>query len=215
MKRPELTPPAVPDLSFESNFREGYVCGVDEVGRGPWAGPIVAGAVILDPANIPDGIRDSKQLTKAKREALAVAIQAVARCGIGIVDVPELDAVGLTEANDLAMRRAIAALVCPVDHALVDGKRLPRDLPCAATTIIKGDSISLSIAAASIIAKVHRDATMAALAREYPGYGWETNAGYGVAQHRAALASLGITPHHRRSFAPVAKILHEVNTIES
>ncbi len=215
MKKSDCNSTPAPDLSFESNFRAGHVCGVDEVGRGPWAGPIVAGAVILDPAHIPVGIRDSKQLSKPKREALAMAIQAVARCGIGIVEVPELDAVGLTEANDLSMRRAIAALACPVDHALVDGKRLPRDLPCAATTIIKGDSISLSIAAASIIAKVHRDATMAALALEYPGYGWETNAGYGVAHHRAAIASLGITPHHRRSFAPIAKILHEVNAVES
>ena len=198
----------LPNYTLEANAGVHPVCGVDEVGRGPWAGPLVAGAVILDPARAPEGIRDSKALTPKAREAVAAALHERADTGIGIVPAAELDRIGLTAANDAAMRRAIAALGSRPAFALVDGRRLPPGLPCPGRAIIRGDALSLSIAAASIVAKVARDRIMRDLARHHPGYGWETNAGYGVAKHRSALAELGLTPEHRRCFAPIAKISH-------
>jgi ribonuclease HII len=195
---------SLPDLSFEE-AHEGIVCGVDEVGRGPLAGPLVAAAVILDRAAIPEGIRDSKSLTKKRLAIIAPLIEQSADSGIGVVPAEELDEIGLTAANDLAMARAIAALGARPTLALTDGKRLPRGMPCPAQAIVKGDAKSLSIAAASIVAKVHRDAIMRDLAVAYPGYGWETNAGYPTLAHRKALKTLGITREHRRSFAPVAR----------
>lgn len=203
-----------PSLAPE-DAEEGIVCGVDEVGRGPWAGPLVAAAVILDRAAIPEGIRDSKTLTKKRLPVLAAAIRDSASVGIGTVPVPELDRLGLTAANDLAMARAVAALPIPPDLALTDGKRAPRGMPCAVRAIVKGDSLSLSIAAASIVAKVHRDALMQDLARLYPGYGWDTNAGYGTLAHREALKTLGITCEHRRCFKPVRKLIYEESPIDS
>ncbi len=198
---------AMPDLSFEDAC-SGIVCGVDEVGRGPWAGPLVAAAVILDRAMIPDGIRDSKALTAKRREALAATLHEVAACGIGVVEAVELDRIGLTAANDLAMARAIAALPVRPDLALIDGKRVPKGMPCPAQAVIRGDGKSLSIAAASIIAKVHRDEVMTALAARYPGYAWETNAGYGTRAHADALTKLGITCEHRRCFRPIQEFAH-------
>lgn len=205
----------VADLSYEiaSGFK--CVCGVDEVGRGPWAGPIVAGAAILDPAHSIDGIADSKALTRSARERIAALIHAKAAVGLGIVEVAELDRIGLTAANDLAMARAVAALPTHPDFALVDGKRPPKNLGCPSQSIIKGDAKSLSIAAASIIAKVARDQLMADLARAHPFYGWETNAGYGTKAHKLGLASHGVTPHHRRSFKPIAEFLLQEQRIES
>lgn len=183
------------------------VAGVDEVGRGPLAGPVVAAAVVLDPRAIPDGLRDSKTLDARRRFALADALHASAEVGIGTASVAEIDALNILRASHLAMVRAVEALAVAPDLALVDGNRLPDRLGVPARAIVRGDALVLSIAAASIVAKVSRDATMAELALGYPGYGWERNAGYGTKKHLAALCSLGPTPHHRRSFRPVHNIL--------
>jgi len=205
----------IADFSLERTCRTAPVCGVDEVGRGPWAGPLVAGAAILGPDCPVEGVADSKALSGEKREEIAACLQCRAEIGLGIVEVWEIDALGLTEANDLAMRRAIAGLPRRPAFALVDGKRLPHGLPCAARAVIRGDALSLSIAAASIVAKVARDRMMCALAADFPGYGWETNAGYGVVAHRKGLERFGVTPHHRRCFAPIRKILDENNAVDS
>lgn len=199
-----------PDFSFEAGA-PAPVCGVDEAGRGPWAGPVVASAVILDPADIPDGLNDSKKLTAKRREALFDEINARAQVGVGIAEVAEIDEINILNATYLSMRRAIAALPQAPAHALIDGNRLPPDLPCTGETIVKGDARSLSIAAASIIAKVTRDRMMVALAQQFPGYGWEKNAGYGVPAHQEGLKRLGVTPHHRVSFKPIHKMLYQEN----
>ncbi|MFQ6547010.1 ribonuclease HII [Aestuariibius sp. 2305UL40-4] len=199
-----------PDHSFETRAAAGgaqCIAGVDEVGRGPLAGPVVAAAVVLDPTCIPEGLNDSKALTARRREALCDAVQAAHAVGIGQASVEEIDALNILQASHLAMVRAIAALPSAPDHLLIDGNRLPADLPCAAETIVKGDARSLSIAAASIVAKVWRDRLMVDLAQQCPGYGWERNAGYGSKEHRDAIQNLGITPFHRRSFAPVRNML--------
>ena len=186
-------------------------CGIDEAGRGPWAGPVVAAAVILDPANTPIGLNDSKKLSAIRRETLFGQILATSRVGIGEASVDEIDALNILQATYLAMRRAIEALPIPPGHALIDGNRIPPDMPCTAEAIIKGDAKIPAIAAASIIAKVTRDRIMSRLDAEFPGYGWAQNAGYGVAAHAKALIELGVTPYHRRSFKPVHKMLCEEN----
>ena len=201
-----------PDLSFELfALSRGAlrVAGLDEVGRGPLAGPVFAAAVVLDHARIPDGLADSKLLTAAVRRALVPKIIAVAAVSIGEASVDEIDALNILRASHLAMLRALQGLADPPDHALIDGNMIPRAFPCSATPVVKGDALSLSIAAASIVAKVARDARMVDLAQQYPGYGWERNAGYATAHHREALLNLGVTPHHRRSFAPVHQILYQ------
>ena len=195
-----------PDFRFESEAPAGPVCGVDEVGRGPWAGPVVTAAVILDPATAPEGLNDSKKLSVKRREALFEQLQHAPH-GVGVASVEEIDQLNILNATYLAMRRAVEALPIAPGHALIDGNRIPHDLPCPAWAIVKGDARSASIAAASIIAKVTRDRIMADLAREFPGYGWETNAGYGVPAHQKALQALGVTPHHRRSFKPIHNML--------
>jgi ribonuclease HII len=203
------TDPSGPDFTFEEDLiSRGALCvaGVDEVGRGPLAGPVTAAAVILDTANIPDGLNDSKALSRKKREALEPLIFANAEVSIAHATVEEIDEINILRASHLAMERAIAGLG-RVDHALIDGNMIPRGLIIPATTIIKGDARSLSIAAASIVAKICRDRIMVELAQQYPGYGWDTNAGYGSKSHISALQSLGVTPHHRRSFKPVHNML--------
>ncbi len=185
------------------------IVGVDEVGRGPLAGPVVAAAVWLDPAAIPEGLRDSKQLSAARRRALAARLHDAADVGIGQADVEEIDRINILQASHLAMRRAIEALRHPPDHLLIDGTALPPGLPAPALSITRGDELVLSIAAASIVAKVARDAIMAELAARHPGYGWETNMGYPTPFHRAALRRLGVTAQHRRSFRPVHKMLFD------
>jgi ribonuclease HII len=203
------TDPSGPDFTFEEDLiSRGALCvaGVDEVGRGPLAGPVTAAAVILDPANIPDGLNDSKALSRKKREALEPLIFANAEVSIAHATVEEIDEINILRASHLAMERAIDGLG-RVDHALIDGNMIPRGLIIPATTIIKGDARSLSIAAASIVAKICRDRIMVELAQQYPGYGWDTNAGYGSKSHISALQSLGVTPHHRRSFKPVHNML--------
>ena len=203
-----------PDFQFETEaLADGHriIAGVDEVGRGPLAGPVFAAAVILDPDRIPEGLADSKALTAARREALAQAIQAQAQVSIAEASVEEIDTLNILRAAHLAMERAVAGLG-QVDMALIDGNLLPRGLTCAGQAIVKGDARCLSIAAASIVAKVARDKRMVDLAQQYPGYGWERNAGYPTKAHQTALLNLGVTPHHRRSFAPVHNILYQDNS---
>jgi ribonuclease HII len=199
----------LPDLTEEVAFGGKFttICGIDEAGRGPWAGPVVAAAVVLERGSIPPGLNDSKKLTAARRAVLFDAIRASALVGVGIASVEEIDALNILRANDLAMRRAFEALDPAPDAALIDGNRVPPKWPCRAQALIGGDARSLSVAAASIIAKVSRDRIMAELAKAHPGYGWERNQGYGTAEHRAALIRLGVTPHHRRSFRPIHNIL--------
>jgi len=200
----------VPDFAFElaAMARGAWrVAGLDEVGRGPLAGPVTAAAVVLDPARIPEGLNDSKRLSPQRRRLLAGQLAACADISIAHASVEEIDRLNILAASHLAMRRAVTGLARPPDHLLIDGNRPPPGLQCPAETVVKGDARCLSVAAASIVAKVARDALMAALAAECPGYGWERNAGYPTAQHRAALLRLGVTPYHRRSFAPVHKML--------
>ena len=204
-----------PDLTAEVAYagRNDTICGVDEAGRGPWAGPVVAAAVVLDRGCVPPGLDDSKKLTPRRRAALFDAIRAAASVGVGIASVEEIDALNILRANDLAMLRAIGALQPAPEAALIDGNRVPPGLPCRARALVGGDGRSLSIAAASIIAKVTRDRIMGELAGAHPGYGWERNMGYGTAEHRAALIRLGVTPHHRRSFRPIHNILCEKHDV--
>ncbi|AWK88934.1 ribonuclease HII (plasmid) [Azospirillum thermophilum] len=221
MPRPASTPAAKPagrprvirsrpDLSMEAGLGRGrLVCGIDEVGRGPLAGPVVAAAVILPAGGLPPeiaaGIDDSKALSRRIREEVEPAIRAHALAfAIAEASVEEIDRLNIHKATLLAMRRAFEALPGPAPEvALVDGKFAP-DLPCEAHPLIKGDGRSLSIAAASILAKVARDREMLRLSTLHPHYGWERNAGYPTAEHLAALQRFGVTPHHRVSFAPVA-----------
>jgi ribonuclease HII len=203
-----------PDFSLEDAARRGgaaRIAGVDEVGRGPLAGPVTAAAVILDPGRIPPGLQDSKRLTARRRVALAADIHATAEVSIAHCSVAEIDRLNILRAAHLAMWRAVGGLD-GVDHALIDGNSLPEDLPCAAQSVVKGDARCLSIAAASIVAKVCRDALMVDLAQQHPGYGWDSNAGYGSRAHLQALRDIGVSPHHRRSFRPVHNILYQEKT---
>lgn len=200
MKRPR------PHFKVEIGLlRDGVwpVAGVDEVGRGPLAGPVTAAAVILDPKRLPRGIDDSKALTAKAREAVFARIMETAvAVGLSYASAAEIDATDIRKASLAAMSRAVRALALAPVHVLVDGRDLP-ELPCSALAIVKGDAASLSIAAASIVAKVTRDRLMRHVASHYPGYGFEDNVGYFTRQHRAALASLGPTPFHRMSFSPL------------
>ena len=205
-----------PDLRLEiaAGAPDRRIAGVDEVGRGPLAGPVVAAAVVLPAAglagDLADRIDDSKRVRASERPDLAAAIERACAVGTGWASVAEIDRVNILQATYLAMLRALGALPGDVpDWALVDGKTLPADLPCPGQAVVGGDRASLSIAAASIVAKVHRDRHMAELAVECPGYGWERNAGYGTGEHRSAIQRLGITRHHRRSFRPCSDKLLE------
>ncbi len=201
-----------PDYSYEqAALARGAtrVAGVDEVGRGPLAGPVTAAAVVLDPDNIPPGMNDSKVLSAKKREALYDVILAVADVSIAHASVEEIDELNILRASHLAMERAVAGLKTAPDHLLIDGNMIPRGLTGSTEAVIKGDAKSLSISAASIVAKICRDRIMWDLAQQFPGYGWETNAGYPSKSHREALQNLGVTPHHRRSFKPVHNILYQ------
>jgi ribonuclease HII len=196
----------MPDFAIEDRCR-GVVCGVDEVGRGPLAGPVVAAAVIIDrarfSAELRENLDDSKLLRRDVREACCRALRDCARIGIGAASVGEIDRINILRASLLAMSRAVAALGVRPDVALIDGNMTPPALPCPAQTVVGGDGLSFSIAAASVVAKVTRDRIMHALARRHPSYAWETNVGYSTRAHFAALAAFGVTVHHRRSFAPV------------
>jgi ribonuclease HII len=186
---------------------DGLVAGVDEAGRGPLAGPVVAGAVILDPHNPIDGLQDSKRLTAARREALYVEIQEKALAwAVASADVEEIDRINILQATMLAMQRAVDALQPAAEHALIDGNRCPV-LACPAQAIIKGDSRVAAISAASIMAKVSRDREMLSLDLQYPGYGLAQHKGYPSKAHIEALENLGVTPIHRRSYAPVRRMM--------
>jgi ribonuclease HII len=209
---------SIPDYSRESALiAQGVarIAGVDEVGRGPLAGPVTAAAVVLDPARLPEGLNDSKVLSAGRRAVLLQAIMASADVSVAHASVAEIDSLNILRASHLAMERAVAGLSRLPDHVLIDGHMIPRDLRVPATAIIKGDALSLSIAAASIVAKITRDAIMWDLAQQFPGYGWETNAGYPSKSHRLALQNLGVTPHHRRSFKPVHNILYQQENLSN
>ena len=195
-----------PDFAFERELiarGRSLVVGVDEVGRGPLAGPVGVGAVILDPADLPEGLDDSKALSPARREALSEVVYAKAlSVSIAFASVAEIDALNIRGATLLAMARAVNALSLRADFALVDGRDVPDGLRCPARAIVGGDALSVSIAAASIVAKVARDALMRRLDAACPGYGFARHAGYSTRAHIEALARLGPTPFHRRSFNP-------------
>ncbi len=187
-----------------------WVAGVDEVGRGPLAGPVVTAAVILDPERPVSGLADSKVLSEKKREALFEEIQMNAKAwAIGRAEVEEIDKINILQATMLAMQRAVAGLALQPGHVLVDGNRCPA-FPCTAEAIIKGDGKIPAISAASIIAKVTRDREMVLLDAEYPGYGLAGHKGYPTKAHMTALQNLGVTPIHRRSFAPVRRALKHI-----
>lgn len=199
----------MPDYRFEARLlarMPGPIAGVDEAGRGPLAGPVIAAAVILEKRRIPKGLDDSKKLTPTRREALYAQIMACAIVGVGEASVDEIDLLNIRQATHLAMARAVSALSPAAAFALVDGNDGPA-LACPCETLVGGDGRSVSIAAASIVAKVTRDRLMAELHEIHPGYGWNTNMGYGTEAHMAALNRLGPCAHHRRSFAPIHKML--------
>lgn len=193
----------------EYDFTRGLrlVAGVDEVGRGPLAGPVVAAAVILDPARPIEGLADSKKLSEARRDALAPIIRERALAwALGRAEVEEIDRINILQASLLAMRRAVLGLSTAPEFALIDGNRCP-ELPCLSEAVVKGDSRVAVISAASIIAKVARDREMVELDAQYPGYGLAGHKGYPSPAHLAALERLGVTPIHRRSFGPVRRLL--------
>lgn len=198
---------------LENTYGDLTVCGVDEAGRGPWAGPVVAGAALFHTRKLPKPLKvlnDSKQLSGEQREELFMHIHAHAAVGIGMATVEEIEQHNIWGATSLAMRRAVQHLAetIPLPHcALIDGKIHPREFPCRTHTVVGGDGISPSIAAASIIAKVTRDRMMAELAKLYPQYGFEKHVGYGTPQHQRALAEHGVCPMHRRSWAPIRALL--------
>jgi len=188
--------------TVERALHGGPIAGVDEAGRGPLAGPVVAAAVVLDPDRIPDGIADSKALVVEARRAIYQAIIATSQVGVGVAEVDRIDSENILNASLWAMAQAVKRLSCRPRLVLIDGNKAPR-LGCTTRTIVQGDARCLSIAAASIVAKVIRDAMMVEIAREYPDYGFERHKGYGTREHHAAIAKHGVTPQHRRSFRPV------------
>lgn len=203
--------PEKPNFDHEQSYI-GYIAGIDEVGRGPWAGPVVAATVVFNtynlPAEIADFLNDSKKMTHVQRERLYDLLTNGKWCSyaLGQASVEEIDRINIRQATFVAMQRSFTSLEHPVDVALIDGNAVP-ELSCRAIPIVGGDSISFSIAAASIIAKVYRDRLMRDLSLSFPGYGWETNAGYGTKGHQEGISIYGITPHHRKSFAPVREAL--------
>ena len=204
---PARTSPVVPNFRTERRlFRDGFarVAGVDEAGRGPLAGPVVAAAVVLNPKRIPKGIADSKQLEPAEREAVFETLCATAEISFAFASVAAIDRINILQATLLAMRRAVLGLACPADAVLIDGNIVPKDLPCEARPVIGGDASCLSVAAASIVAKVMRDRLMTRCDGAFAGYGLASHKGYSTKAHQAALAQLGPCRLHRRSFWRVA-----------
>jgi ribonuclease HII len=195
-----------PSYKFDQVY-ETPIIGVDEVGRGPLAGPVISAAIVLNKEKIPEGINDSKKLSKKKREVINEELISQHNFAIGIASVEEIDKINILQASLLAMKRAVLNLNIKPQTILVDGNKLP-DLEYNMYPIIKGDNKSISIAAASIIAKVYRDKLMQDLSLQYPGYYWEKNSGYGTKQHLLALDNLGVTPIHRKSFAPIYNMLN-------
>ena len=216
--------PKLPNFKYEkavlTRSPNAIIVGVDEAGCAPLAGPVVAGAVILDQRKLPKALRagldDSKQIPLGKREELYGILMScgAAVIGVGRAEVHEIESFNILNAAHLAMRRAVESLGCSVTVALVDGNRKPKQFPCEVETIVKGDTKSMSIAAASIGAKVTRDRYMTELARAYPGYGWESNAGYPTPDHRAAILKLGLTPHHSKTFGAVKRQLAGAGAVQ-
>ncbi len=198
------------DYSYEQQkISEGYavIAGVDEVGRGPWAGPVVAAACILDYDKLPAEVRDSKKLSAKKREALAPLIEEHMQVALGEASAEEIDTHNILQATFMAMSRAVDNLPQKPDFLFIDGNKIPPQIDIPAETVIKGDDKVASIACASIVAKVYRDKLMAKLAEIYPEYAWEKNAGYGTKAHQQGLAEYGVTEHHRKSFKPIAALM--------
>lgn len=205
----------MPDWKIEDGHR-GLICGIDEAGRGPWAGPVVAGAAVFLTREVSPELlaqlNDSKKLTAKKREYLYELLRQEEQaghilCGIGEASAAEIDELNILQATFMAMRRAVENLPQKPDIALIDGNRLPKDFPCANECFIGGDGRSYSIAAASILAKVYRDRLMREMAKQYPHYGFEKNAGYGTKAHIEGLRLHGVTPQHRRSYRPIKEFL--------
>ncbi len=205
----------MPDFSFEDKLGK-RVCGIDEVGRGPLAGPVVAACVYIpDTLRTQDWIsqiKDSKRLSPKKRETLFAYLTKSCPYGISVLAVEDIDRLNILNATLKAMTESLLAMPenNTIDHILIDGNKCPRDMPCPATPVVKGDGISTSIAAASIIAKVTRDKIMADLAQDFPHYGWESNVGYGAKKHIEAIHTHGVTIHHRRSFEPVKSLTQNI-----
>lgn len=214
VSRPDRGAVLVPDFSLELTIG-GQVCGLDEAGRGPLAGPVVAACVYVPETSraLPfiSHIRDSKKLTQAKLTELDGLIRMHCMWHITEIGPAEIDEINILQASLKAMRLACIGMRVEFSHALVDGNRTPDALPCPASAVIGGDGLSISIAAASIIAKVHRDALMGALHVQHPQYGWDRNAGYPTEEHREAIRLHGITPHHRKSFGPVREYIIQKN----
>ena len=209
-----------PRIGFDYEDSAGMpCCGIDEAGRGPLAGPVVAAAVTLDRANLPKSIlktiNDSKKLTPQRRAEIAAVLPDYADTAIGVCSVAEIDTMNILRASLEAMRRAYAGLQSPPPLALIDGNQKPPIMSCTLKTVVSGDALSFSIAAASILAKVHRDKIMQDLAEAHPHYGWARNAGYGTRQHLEAIEIHGITDHHRRSFSPITKQLVKLNAVNN
>ena len=205
---------SLPDFDIETRLiRKGYkaIAGVDEVGRGCIAGPVTAAAVILNPQKIPSGLNDSKKLNLKNREKIFQSIQDTCTFCVAHSSVEEIDQINILQASLLSMKRAILGLRIKPDFVLIDGNKNPEGLESNFKTIIKGDSKSLSIAAASIVAKITRDRIMSRLDKEFPGYNWSQNAGYPTKMHKSAILDIGITPYHRRSFKPVYNNLYKQN----
>jgi ribonuclease HII len=204
----------LPSFDLEAELMEefqGPVVGIDEAGRGPWAGPVVVAAVILNPGRIPQGLNDSKLLTPEAREHRYAEIMTTACVSITIGHVRRIDRDNILQASLWGMRAAYRGLETSAAATLIDGNIIPRRFPCRARAVIGGDGRSLSVAAASIVAKVTRDRIMVKLARRYRRYGWESNKGYGTPEHARAIKQHGVCPHHRRSFSPIELALRLLN----
>jgi len=202
--------PGLPSFDLEAELMDLHglpVAGIDEAGRGPWAGPVVVAAVILNPDRIPDGLNDSKVLTPAAREDRFAEIMATACVSIAIGQVRRIDRDNILQASLWGMRAAFRGLQVPHAAALIDGNLVPKRFPGKAQAVVGGDGRSVSVAAASIVAKVTRDRIMVKLAKRYRRYGWESNKGYGTPEHARAVQKHGVCPHHRRSFAPIERAL--------
>ena len=206
-----------PSFDLEAALMDQYgapVAGIDEAGRGPWAGPVVVAAVILDPGRIPEGLNDSKLLTPEVREDRYAAIMATSIVSVVVGNVRRIDRDNILQASLWGMRAAYRGLGVPVGSALIDGNIIPRRFPCKARAVVGGDGLSLSVAAASIIAKVTRDRMMVKLSRRYRRYAWDSNKGYGTREHAEAIEKHGVCTHHRRSFSPIERALRLLETGE-
>jgi ribonuclease HII len=193
---------------------KGPVAGIDEAGRGPWAGPVVVAAVILNPDRIPEGLNDSKLLTPEEREDRYAEIMATAVVSVAIGPVKQIDRINILQASLWGMRKAYRGLQVPAGAAIIDGNIVPRRFPCKARAVVGGDGLSLSVAAASIVAKVTRDRLMVKLSRRYRRYAWDSNKGYGTREHAEAIRKHGVCTHHRRSFSPIERALRLLKTGE-